>query len=73
MGRWSRHAACARPAVDPALREVFTTDQPTLDDAAAVAVCQSCPVRTECAAYAANLPIAVGIWGGHRRAHLRLV
>jgi len=74
MGRWSRDAACARPGVDPALRDVFTTDHPTLDDTAAVAVCRSCcPVCTQCAAYAANLPIAVGIRGGHRRVHPRHV
>ena len=59
-------AACARAGIDPVLRDVFTTELPTPDDGAAVAVCQSCPVRAECAAYAGTLSVSVGIWAGQR-------
>ena len=53
-----------------------------LREAAAVAVCQQCPVRAQCLNYALSYSIGHGIWGGlndrerarsrrHRRRHTR--
>ena len=45
----------------------FTTEEWTPWDVNATAVCQGCPVRTACTAYADTTRPAVGIWGGQRR------
>lgn len=67
-GPWRTNAAaCADPALDPTVREVFTTETPTDFDPAAVAVCAGCAVGTNCDTYAAPIRGLIGIWGGHRR------
>jgi WhiB family redox-sensing transcriptional regulator len=56
--RWQRRAACRGNGTDrwfPTSREA---------DEAARAVCEPCPVRRECLAYALASPELVGIWAG---------
>jgi len=65
-GPWVRRAACARPGLDPVAGEAFTADERSSGDAAAVAVCGGCPVRADCATYAAGAHHLVGVWGGRR-------
>ncbi|MFF0740352.1 WhiB family transcriptional regulator [Streptomyces sp. NPDC004111] len=67
-GDWGTRAACR--TADP--EELF------VEGAAqqrAKAVCEGCPVRTQCLAYALDLRIEHGVWGGmterERRALLR--
>ena len=66
-GEWGRRAGCAAPGLDPGLREVFTTDEWTPWDTAAITVCRVCPVRPACATYAGSINPVSGIWGGWRR------
>ncbi len=68
---WMARAACADPHLDPALRAVFTADEPTELDTAAQAVCAGCPVQADCVAHAAGIhaQFIAGIWGGRRRGH----
>lgn len=65
--RWMAAAACARYGLDPAFRNTFTTDDPTVWDTDAVSVCAGCPVLTDCADYARRVHPPAGIWGGRRR------
>lgn len=63
LGPWVTDAACG-PLVDA---EVWTADAPDVEElAVAVRVCRRCPVRRECASYAASAPVH-GLWGGHWR------
>ena len=56
--RWYRHAACEGSPLD------FVT--PGSRDAvdACLEVCEGCPVREPCGAYAASEGFTHGIWGG---------
>lgn len=57
-GGWQSEAACAgRDDLDPMSQD---------DDAKAelMRVCESCPVREQCGAYADEKEITSGIWGG---------
>jgi hypothetical protein len=72
LGGWIEDATCATLGVEGA--EVFTADHPDPDELdLAEATCWRCPVRQECADYAAQTP-AYGLWGAewhsgrHRRA-----
>jgi len=61
LGAWVDEAACADLGL--AGSEVFTADVPDPDELAqAEAVCWRCPVRQECADYAAQAPVW-GLWG----------
>ncbi len=66
---WMGRAACADPHLDPALRAVFTADEPTDLDPDAQTVCARCPVRDECVRHTAGIhaQYIAGIWGGRRR------
>ena len=55
---WQRKAACRGKGCDP----WFATTREAED--AARAVCEPCPVRRECLAYALGAPELVGIWAG---------
>jgi len=68
---WMTRAACADPRLDPALRAVFTADEPTELDPDAHAVCGGCPVRADCVGHTAGIhaQFIAGIWGGRRRGH----
>jgi len=68
---WMARAACSDPRLDPALRAVFTADEPTELDPAAQQVCAGCPVRSDCVGHAAGIraEFIAGIWGGRRRGH----
>jgi WhiB family redox-sensing transcriptional regulator len=55
---WQRRAACRGKGCDP----WFATTREAED--AARAVCEPCPVRRECLAYALGAPELVGIWAG---------
>ena len=62
---WHRTAACR--FVSPAL--FFSPDgercaEKTAREAHAKAVCDGCPVRLACLAYALSVPIKHGTWGG---------
>ncbi len=57
-GSWQKDAAC-RDA-DPEL--FFSTAEP--DRAAALEMCNSCPVRLECLEHALETRETYGIWGG---------
>ena len=52
---WMARAACADPRLDPALRAVFTVDEPTELDPDAQAVCAGCPVRVDCVDHTAGI------------------
>lgn len=56
---WQERAACAAPWVDP----VWFTD----DVEQAIVVCQGCPVRAECWAYAVRAREQGAVWGGRWR------
>lgn len=64
---WMAAAACADPDLDPGLRAVFTTDEPTSFDRAARAVCARCPVFSNCESHACGVAHIAGIWAGRRR------
>jgi WhiB family redox-sensing transcriptional regulator len=51
-------AECSKPYIDP---ETFFN--PELVEAAK-AICESCPIRIQCAAFAIKEGIAEGVWGG---------
>lgn len=62
MGAWVLDASCGDLGLDAA--DVFTQDRPDPDElAVAERVCRRCPVRRECADYAARTPV-YGVWGG---------
>ena len=65
---WRSRAACAevvRAGYDP-----FFADNKA-EIAAAIAICQQCPVRCECLAYAVRTQQRHGVWGGHPQRQLR--
>ena len=55
---WQRRAACRGKGTD----WWFATTREA--DEAARAVCEPCPVRRDCLAYALGAPELVGIWAG---------
>jgi hypothetical protein len=73
LGPWVAKAACAELACD--LADVYTADAPEAQDVVlATAVCFRCPVRKECADYAARTRV-YGLWGatwrGRKSTHSR--
>jgi hypothetical protein len=61
MGEWVDEAACGDLGEGSA---VFVADSPDPEELAlAVRTCRRCPVRQECARYAAEAPVW-GLWGG---------
>jgi WhiB family redox-sensing transcriptional regulator len=66
-GTWARRAACLGLPTD-----TFFPDDPADADIAR-AVCQRCPVRDDCAAYALAIPALAGIWGGLTEADRRRI
>ena len=56
---WQNHAACK--TIHP---DVFFSNHGQDSDEAAKIVCRGCEVRAECLAYAKNLRIEYGVWGG---------
>jgi hypothetical protein len=61
LGEWVDDAACGGMLGDV---EVWTADRPDPDELAyAERVCRHCPVRAECADYAASAPVW-GMWAG---------
>ena len=68
-GPWVSRGACRGAPTD-----LFFPEEPG-EAEAALQVCQRCPVRAECAAYALAIPGLEGIWGGlteaDRRRHRR--
>jgi hypothetical protein len=61
LGKWIEDASCA--SLGTVGSEVFTADTPDPDELElAEATCWRCPVRQECADYAASTP-AYGLWG----------
>lgn len=67
-GEWSERAVCRTADPDELFVEGAAQNR-------AKAVCMSCPVRTECLAYALDRRIEHGVWGGmtdrERRSLLR--
>ena len=60
---WRDDAACLD--VDPDLFFPIGTTGPALDQIdEAKRICQACPVRKQCLAWALDLGAAAGIWGG---------
>lgn len=55
---WRAQASCAR--LDPNLW--FAPG--AVEHREAKKICRGCPVRSECLAYAMNVPVDHGIWGG---------
>ena len=61
LGAWVGQAACAR--LPDELAATFTAEAPEAHEVAlATVVCNGCPVRQECAEYAARAN-ARGLWG----------
>jgi WhiB family redox-sensing transcriptional regulator len=58
---WMADAAC-REDVDPEI--FFVSDKDPRAARLAKNVCQTCPVRGDCAEYAIKRPNLFGIWGG---------
>jgi len=67
-GEWAASAACLG-AADPDLW--FPDPDETL--AAAMAVCEECPVRPDCLGYALHWRIEHGVWGGHSEVERRRI
>ncbi|MEW6475441.1 MAG: WhiB family transcriptional regulator [Actinomycetota bacterium] len=65
-GSWILRAACAGLPT-----HYFFGDTPN-DTGVAVAVCQTCSVRKDCAAYALATPVD-GVWGGLTEADRHLI
>lgn len=67
IGEWVEDASCG-PLADV---EVWTADHPDVEElAVAERVCRRCPVRQECASYAASTAVWglwAGTWHGGRR------
>jgi WhiB family transcriptional regulator, redox-sensing transcriptional regulator len=61
-GEWAATAACLHAAD---LNLWFPDPDDDVALAAAVAVCEECPVRTDCLDYAVRWRIDHGVWGGH--------
>lgn len=62
LGAWLEHAACA--VLDEVTAAIFTADRPTADELdEAESVCWRCPVRQDCADYAASAAV-YGMWAG---------
>ncbi|MER5884546.1 WhiB family transcriptional regulator [Streptomyces sp. NPDC001941] len=60
---WSQRAACLE--VDPELFFPVGSKGPALrQEAEAKAVCDRCPVRRQCLAYALDAGQLAGVWGG---------
>jgi WhiB family redox-sensing transcriptional regulator len=55
---WHRRAACR------GLGHALFVNGPAKRDAAAVRICDSCPVREDCLEHALASPGLVGVWGG---------
>lgn len=71
---WQRRAACAAEE-DPRFFPSADQSLPVrLGEADAVAAqfCRGCPVARECAQYAADANIEIGVWGGAYRHRYRL-
>jgi WhiB family redox-sensing transcriptional regulator len=69
---WMDQAACSAPEHAPKFDVDTSGNRRVGRDAKAV--CKSCPVITQCLAYALSWPIASGVWGGtdeYDRASLR--
>ncbi|MDQ2727535.1 MAG: WhiB family transcriptional regulator [Actinomycetota bacterium] len=69
MTAWTDHAACigATPLFFPVAAELYRPDRGRRNNpsiAVALAVCDRCPVETECLAHALDNDEIQGIWGG---------
>ena len=62
MTDWRDQASCRAEGIDP--DEWFPISGDPKDSIAAVRVCQSCPVRLQCLAYAIQIKPTAGIWAG---------
>jgi hypothetical protein len=61
LGPWVEEASCGDLGLHAT--EIFTSDHPDADELAlAEATCWRCPVRRQCADYAAQTPV-YGLWG----------
>ena len=62
-GNWRDHAACGH--ADPDLFFPIGTAGPALRQIdEAKRICQACPARTPCLAWALDHNVAAGVWGG---------
>ena len=64
---WMERAACRDLPTDL----FFPADSDTAGAERATAVCRTCPVRKECAAYALPDPNLYGVWGASTEAQRR--
>lgn len=63
MDNWRDHAACRQE--DPDLFfPIGTTGPAQVQTQQAKAVCQQCPVREQCLAWALETDQTIGVWGG---------
>lgn len=61
MADWMKKAACRQ--IHDGVADWFA-DRKTVAFAKAVAICQTCPVRSECLAKAEATEESFGVWGG---------
>lgn len=66
---WRDQAACARPDIPT---ESFYPVKGK-DGNEAKAICEACPVRSECLEYAITNNEAIGVWGGASRTERRRI
>jgi hypothetical protein len=59
-GPWRNEAECGTSGVHP---DLWFSDEPE-DEAAAKAICDTCPVRRECLLHALQEGEKMGTWGG---------
>ncbi len=64
---WMARAACL--GQDPEL--FFPSESDDTRAEAALAICATCPVQAECAAYARQLKVSDGVWGGTTKGRKR--
>ncbi len=67
---WMKQAACTDPSIDPDWFFPEVTNEKSLEQKLALVICENCPVKIECLAYAMkNWPV-YGIWGGLKNIQL---
>lgn len=71
-GDWWQHAAC-RSAEADLFFPISAKGQSQVDAARAKAVCERCPVCSECLDYALSTRQSHGIWGGMTEDERRLL
>ena len=61
---WTNRANCTDPSINPDWFFPISEHDTSLEQRAALSICQKCPVKIECLNYALEHWPLYGIWGG---------